>query len=343
MNDIFYIHILRVLAMFAVVFFHIGVSHSFRFDIETKCILDVLLNFCVPIFLMVTGALFLGTDKKVTFDVHWKRVRRLVILTFVSALGYNLLASVLVEKNVGLHIICNALKMAITGDTLYCYHLWYLYMVCGLYMLIPIIKPYWEKSSDNERLILLCITLLFGIIIPGGAKLCFGMEKINFWQGAFFYFGGYLVYIVLGGYLHLHQISKKNAMILNSVAIVSFVLFAVLSVVLGEEKYTRLTGYNSIITCLLSICLFVNIRVIANDVYQNYKIRSIVLYFSSVSLWVYILHVAVLMGLRKTINLTTEFAPYIISAPIMIILAVFICCMIVWVTALILKKTHLLR
>lgn len=57
-----YIVIFRALATIAVVFYHCGAGGSERLDNFVK----VIFNWCVPIFLMITGALFLDSQKELT-------------------------------------------------------------------------------------------------------------------------------------------------------------------------------------------------------------------------------------------------------------------------------------
>lgn len=75
MNDaqnqqrIIYLDFLRALATIAVVIFHYDLTGNTKLS-ET---INISLNWCVPVFLMITGALFLNTSKEITELTMLKR------------------------------------------------------------------------------------------------------------------------------------------------------------------------------------------------------------------------------------------------------------------------------
>ncbi len=96
-----------------------------------------LLEFCVPIFVMISGALFLSPGKSVTFDkVIKKYVKRIVYALVVFAFPM-CTAETLFTQSGGL--ICSITNW-ITGKSWD--YMSYLYMLIGLYLLTPIIKFY---------------------------------------------------------------------------------------------------------------------------------------------------------------------------------------------------------
>jgi surface polysaccharide O-acyltransferase-like enzyme len=98
-------------------------------------------------------------------------------------------------------------------------HLWFVYMLIGLYLLMPLLSPWAEKVGRKELLVYLCIWL-FTTIIPfirqwagGAAPVIYGPSgipnaaKYPLWgeaswntYGLFYYFSGFVGYMLLGLY-----------------------------------------------------------------------------------------------------------------------------------------------
>ena len=101
--------------------------------------------------------------------------------------------------------------MVITADTTYCYQFWYLYLLVGLYILIPIIKPWIDKymNSDKpiqESNIVFIFLMIVSLIIPITLRIV-GFEG-TVWKGAFTVFTAFVFYLFMGTYLYRWDMSK---------------------------------------------------------------------------------------------------------------------------------------
>ncbi|KRK25853.1 membrane protein [Lactobacillus delbrueckii subsp. delbrueckii DSM 20074 = JCM 1012] len=94
---------------------------------------DSLSRFCVPVFIVISGAVFLNPD----FDLSWeklfkKHLRRIVVSCLIWQLIY-----------------CGWYYFAKGGDLVTVSkfligsydHLWYLPMIAGLYLVTPLLRP----------------------------------------------------------------------------------------------------------------------------------------------------------------------------------------------------------
>lgn len=91
-------------------------------------------------------------------------------------------------------------------------HLWFMYPLIGLYLIIPVISPWLEKASaKNERLFLyLFIASTFlpfirRFIFPEVWGECFWNE-----YGMFWYCSGFLGYLVMAHYIRFHLNWKRS-------------------------------------------------------------------------------------------------------------------------------------
>ena len=82
------------------------------------------------------------------------------------------------------------------------YHLWYVYLIIGLYLFIPVIWKFIKLATEKEILYFLCIWMIMMII----NQPIFKMFKSPL---VLIYFSDYLGYLVLGYYLYVKSFSNK--------------------------------------------------------------------------------------------------------------------------------------
>lgn len=95
-----------------------------------------LLMWCVPGFIMVTGILLLNPEREVSMakavkKYVWRVLKALILFQFAYKLIDTLLAGQRIETQTITEILNNILTAG--GTSL----LWYLYMLIGLYLLMP--------------------------------------------------------------------------------------------------------------------------------------------------------------------------------------------------------------
>lgn len=213
-----WVDLLRVVAIFLVLVVHS--TEPFYLGGEGSRILsegdafwvsffDTLARACVPLFVIASSYL--------QFPLHYptgrffrRRFVRVLIPFAVWTVVYALLWGEPVEN---------------FGNLLYNFnyaagHLWFVYMIVGIYLLMPMLSPWAERVSKKELLGYLCICF-FTTLIPlirdwagGGAPVIYGPSgipnpaKYPLWgeaswnsYGLFYYFSGFIGYMLLGLYL----------------------------------------------------------------------------------------------------------------------------------------------
>ncbi len=163
-KGLFWISTLRVLAALAVVFLHTayffvvsrgGVEPSFWWFGNT---IDSAVRWCVPVFVMISGALLLDPNRDEdgrTFAA--KRAKRILIpLVFwtIIYLGWRIFLDGMALRDVP----------SVVLEGIPFYHMWYLYMIPGLYLATPFLRTYIRGSSDRERWVLVIFLLLLAAV-----------------------------------------------------------------------------------------------------------------------------------------------------------------------------------
>lgn len=141
-----FLDVLRVLATCAVVLMHVLTGATDVTDASIvpeyrSLLLSVmdLVTWCVPIFLMISGYLFLNPERTLTYPVMIKKYcRRIALAILLFGVPYAASELVVAEKSFRIMMIPEALKMALTGHTWS--HMWYLYLILFLYLITPLLK-----------------------------------------------------------------------------------------------------------------------------------------------------------------------------------------------------------
>ena len=214
---IYYLDALRALGCLAVVLLHV----SSKFTLETVGSLnywlgitfDGISQFAVPLFVMVSGALHL----KETYDFSKRKLNsqigKLVVFFFGWSAIYCLVFTVLKNYVFGNQISFYDILSALFSGP---YHLWFIPMMVGLYLIVPLLRL-WVKK-ENRKLVeyFLILTFLFNTLIPGAVSLLsYGFPQYSdvfaFADGLWFRYGtGYVMYFVLGWYLRTFEIVRKK-------------------------------------------------------------------------------------------------------------------------------------
>lgn len=321
-NRVFWADNLRAFATVAVIFLHVSagpVPHPFGsvspFFWWVANIYDSSVRFCVPIFVMLTGALLLPKDYEIG-DFLKKRLFRVIFpLVFWSIIYiiFSLSVKVLHGDKIILSETTRYIYMSFKNGS--SFHLWYVYMIIGIYLFMPIIGKWVRNCSEKEilyfLLIWLCTIFLNQPII---SKLKPNIELA--------YFSGYIGYLILGYYLSIKTF--KNLRKTNTLSILLIVSGIIITAV-GTyfESYFK-SQYNGVFykylspnVLIMSIGIFVYLR---NQNSDHTKLKVISNFISKYSYGIYLVHVLVLTFLLKA-GIKWDFINPVFAVPI----TTFIC------------------
>ena len=151
------ISLLRIFATFAVILLHTCstlVDNPERFTMtETQslvmtCIRDSM-RWCVPVFFMITGILLLNKNKTITPEMCVKKYAfRMVLALLVFGIPFAMMQNFMETKQFSLKMIGDSV-LAVINDTGW-KHLWYVYTLIGIYLMLPVIKKFTDNANDEE-------------------------------------------------------------------------------------------------------------------------------------------------------------------------------------------------
>jgi surface polysaccharide O-acyltransferase-like enzyme len=238
-----WLYCLTVSACCAVVWGHVAadlfISASTPFQWWVGNLTDCLTRWCMTVFIMISGYLLLNPSKQYTYiEFYKKRAGRILIQLLFWAFFYSALTAVRHAYN-GVPVTPNSFFMPILTGHPY-YHLWYLYMLAGLYLLTPVLRSGMSKLSP--RLLVVVCAGLFVIPITVNTY-CWFFLKTDFIDS--YPFIVWPIYF-LGYYLAGHLIVKKTRIETKTsmlfVALLSAIAVTALGCYILKEKYSLFVG-----------------------------------------------------------------------------------------------------
>ena len=229
-NRVVWLDVVRLVAMFTVVCCHSADPFNFYPGEPPANIAEIkfwgaaygsFLRPCVPLFVMITGALLLPVRGD-TSVFYKKRISRVFWPFLLWSVLYNLFPWV--TGLLGLHpdVILDffpysgeeAARQALDVSLGYIaempfnfslldVHMWYIYLLIGLYLYLPVFSAWVEKASDKAKLWFLAawgVTTLLPYYYEYVSPYVWGTCSWNSF-GMLYYFAGFNGYLLLGHYL----------------------------------------------------------------------------------------------------------------------------------------------
>ena len=285
-------------------------------------VFEGLCRCCVPLFLIASSYL--------QFPLHYtpgeffkRRVVRILIPMVLWTLVYALVWGEPVENLKGLLLNFNYAAG----------HLWFVYMLAGIYLVMPLLSPWAEKVSRKELSVYLGIWI-FTTFIPtiraaaGGeapliqaadglpAPALFPLWGEASWNpfGTFYYLSGFIGYLLLGLYIRKYMENTRRVaslgwvmFLLGFLSIVSGLLFQFsetpgafplsggLSLAVYWESPILFCGFPVLLTSLGLVLVFRRMACHSERSEESFVFRHIILPLSKAGYGMYLIHMLVLV------------------------------------------------
>ena len=217
--------LLRIVCTIAVIAIHVCASYITSYGFQNKnyvfitYLIDALGRFAVPCFLMLSGAFLLADEENRNYKYFYKKSFKnigipLLIFTFLyffySVFKYAIKIFLYQAPLVGL---IEPVKNLIKGWPFY--HMWYLYMLVGVYLLVPIFIRLKDDIGDKKFAIFSYVFLFFASL-----SVFTSTHKMYWDIGNAFCYSSYL----LVGYCIKRKISSISFKHPNGVGLFKIVL-----------------------------------------------------------------------------------------------------------------------
>ena len=303
---------LRVFTTYTVVLLHTAAPFLYLYDnipINTWMIgntFDSIVRWCVPVFFMLSGAFLLDPSKNDTIiDFFRKRLNKVLIPFIVWTLVYYFYSVFKHNKE-------NSIEVFIRGflNNDISNHLWFIYILIGLYIITPILRILINNLSRE-------MLLYFLIVWFVGNSL---FDLINFLFEVNIYLDipidDYLGFFILGYFIRTQTISNK---ITKAVYVLAF--FSLLLTILGTyfetvsagkfvEFYYEYLSPNTVIVALAVFIFFKNFNP------SNHFFSKVVNFFNKRSFGIYLIHILILNILSDFFGVNATSYNPLISIPV---------------------------
>ncbi len=311
-----YMEYLRVISILAVIMIHVSGENWFHIDIGSanwtiQTIFNVSARFSVCVFCMISGALLLKPDKEIGFHNIFSRYIRHIMSCFVIwVVLYAVFYTVLNHEDLQ-YFIFRLFKLP---D-----HLWYLLMLTGLYLALPVLKLIVKNRSVTLYLIWLLIAFSAYTLLSGTTGFFETLAGENFGYSLWNRFlgnldnikvsfvPGYLGCFLLGHYIHEYGLGRWHKRIVYAAVpamILSSLLTVWLSVVTQKCIYTFMLETNPLVI-LGAAGIFAFFRGeggIVPEEEAHTKLEKTMVWLGSNTFGIYLIHFAIRDFLSQYLN-----------------------------------------
>lgn len=245
----------RILACFGVVLLHTLFASSLALEPSGSAPFAAQawqnnLMWGVPCFLMTTGALLLNPEKNISLHkIYTKYVKRITITLVVFTLVFAALDPLMEGSKFSFSsVVGNWIRNVVTDGSWA--HMWYLYLLIGIYAMLPVYRAIIRSCSDREIQYICAIFVLFVSVLPMTELFDF---KIGFYLCTTIIYPLYpiLGYAIFNGKIKFSRLTSAIILIGCTVSIVLLTYFRInyADLCFGADKlgiFDELFGYASI-------------------------------------------------------------------------------------------------
>lgn len=262
-----YLEIMRILAIFFVVFNHTSIR-GYKMGLVAEnsiqhfiyLIITMITKFNVPIFFMISGALLIGKDETLK-DIMKKRVFRFIIVIIIANIIVYL-DTLIKNYQINEMNFFNCLKGCFAGMH---YSYWFLYAYLSALLMLPFIRIIGQEINKELFIYLLLIHFIFSSLVPLINVVFDGKFNISFNESLYLpiMLEKNMFYMLIGYYLE-HKCNdriykKRYVCIIFILSIIGIAIEVIVTHIQGE-KYGFSEAYVQMFDYLIAIFIYVFIK-----------------------------------------------------------------------------------
>ncbi len=249
--------ILRIISAISIVVMHISSQSVYSLQINSAgfngaVIINSISHFGVPVFVMISGALFMHPDRKLDLKRLWlHNILRMFIIFILWSFIYGFIDHLRYRGDI---------KELLWSCVISRNHLWFLPMIIGIYIILPIILRWVRNAKEKEIRLFILLFFVFQIIcetinaFEAAEIIAFALDYRNIEIIC-----SYVGYFIIGHYIANIGLKDKTRKLIYVLGIIgcfagTAVVFA-FSILRNEPAVTLVDSF-SIFTFLYSVALF---------------------------------------------------------------------------------------
>ena len=311
-----HLDLLRILAIFTIVLIHVSPQGYLKVDVHSgewtvMNLITCLSCWNVPVFYMISGALFLGKKRNQSIrDLYGKSIIRIITCFIFWSAFYGAAYCFMTGK--GKWTFLNQL---LRGH----YHMWFMFVILGLYWVTPIIRQVTASRKTTEYFLIAGFILTYGttrilfflqrLSLPHAdvlASLVSANAQINPYRAL-----NALYYYVLGYYLNETLTTRRQKTTCILLGAAGFILLTFLTIWDSSRQGSTSSDFNSdasVGTLLYTLGMFVLFKIVCENWNPSDRIKKILTAVSSWTFGIYLCHPFILERLQPVFTVTTPLA-----------------------------------
>lgn len=331
-----YADMLRITATVAVIFIHVSASMWLLCDVGSfqwrmMCFYNSMCRWAVPVFVMLSGMFFLDPAMGLSLRrLYLHHILRLLCsLLFWAAVYavFPIFLDYIFGRGVRMDDVSVALHdVFLNGRSRY--HLWFLYMMAGLYIITPPLRIFSAHADrrDLEYFLLLCfifvcIIRFVGVLFPE----CVLSRVAGYMQVE--YVMGYTGFYVAGYYLKSYGLGRfafAVVMVLGAAGLVVTYVGTLFMSLSAQKPVNYLLSYFSPNVAISAVAVFVLFVWLGSRMSVSKRAASAVSFLSGCTFGIYLMH-DMFISLFMEFGFTTLCFNTLIAIPCLSVLIVMIC------------------
>ncbi|MCD7034482.1 acyltransferase family protein [Metabacillus sp. GX 13764] len=317
-NRIVYFDWLRVIATIGVVMLHSAAPILYEYkDLPQNQwwvghVFDTLTRWCVPIFFMMSGALLLNPDKREPLQTFFKKR---AIKVFIPFAAWSIFYLAIQIKTGKLDPSPAAAAKAVLEDKVY-YHLWFMYVIIGLYVITPILKDFIGNTSRRNLELFIILWFVSTCVFSFVSKFYHIKIGMDAYPAS-----GYIGYFIMGYYFFTYSFSRASKIFYYLVGLVGLVLTFAGTFFLTTENQGTFDGffyhYLNVSTVFVSAAVFILFKDISANLKSNAGVMKWMDPINKASLGIYLVHPFIFILLAKFLGLDAFTFHPLVGIPIM--------------------------
>lgn len=313
---------IRAIASIAIVVLHICASASILYGESISVIQNSItrsaancMMWAVPCFVMVTGALLLDESREVSYSkIYKKYISRILAALVIFCMIYRIFDMIMDGESFGTGVIFNGIYEIVTGTSWS--HMWYLYLLIGLYLLLPVYRKIAASCNDFDMKYLLGIYILFLSILPLTQML---QVKVGFYIHVatiypFYFFCGHAIH------KKIMQIDYRAALTLAALSTVIIVVLTNVRWKYGIESMEQWWSYSSILVIVQAVGIFsLMYQIKGNDAQL---VKRVLMRVDECSFGIYLVHMIFVRWILRY-RMVNPYESYPLIAFVVIVVLIF--------------------
>jgi len=309
-----YIDQLRVVAALAVVMIHVSAMHwgdtpPASADWQAMNVYAAVSRWCVPVFFMISGSLFLAPGRTDTPAKTWRRhIPKLLVMYLAWSAAYTVLSAVFQRTADPVFLLTHLWDGY--------YHLWYLLALAGVYALIPLLQRVVADDALARYFVLLTGVASLAVptlaLVPVAGDLTADLVQ----RGGPFLAAGFPFYFVLGHLLHEHgdRLSPRTRALVyagGGLGVAVTVGGTAWASVARGTQVGEFYGYLTLGVALAAAAVFLAVRTRAGGAVTGPRLATVARW----TLPIYLVHPA-FVRIFQELDLTPRLLPSVVGVPL---------------------------